>query len=481
MSNHDIGWNLDNSYALLPTTMFASATPVRVREPQLVVWNHRLAHQLGLEFSNSSLAELAQLCTGQTLPVGAQPIAQAYAGHQYGGFTMLGDGRAILMGEQLTPTGQRFDLQFKGSGPTRYSRRGDGRAALGPMLREYLISEAMAALGIPTTRCLGVALTGEVVHREQLTPGAVMLRVASSHIRVGTFQYAAARTDAGTQQAFLQYTVARHDPNLIDQPDQAINFFRQVLGRQARLIAQWQSVGFIHGVMNTDNMAISGETIDYGPCAFMNTYHPDTVYSSIDSGGRYAYDQQPFIANWNLARLAESLLTQFHEDQETAVAMATDVLKDFPIVYEQTRLEHFRAKLGLQAQHSDDAELVNDLLTWMKETKADFTNTFRNLPTLDVRGDELFSAWRLRWLARQRLENASPTEMVAFMNSANPAVIPRNHRVEEALSAAELQGNIEPFQKLLAVVQQPYTETTANLDYREPPASEAGYKTYCGT
>ena len=481
MSNHNSGWNLDNSYAKLPGTMYTPATPARVREPRLIVWNHPLAHQLGLDFSNSSPMELAQLCTGQTLPIGSQPIAQAYAGHQYGGFTMLGDGRAILLGEQITPSGQRFDLQFKGSGPTHYSRRGDGRAALGPMLREYLVSEAMAALGIPTTRCLGVALTGEVVHREQMPPGAVMLRVANSHIRVGTFQYVATRTDEATQLAFLKYTIARHDPNLIDQQAQAIDFFKQVLARQARLIARWQSVGFIHGVMNTDNMAISGETIDYGPCAFMNAYNPATVFSSIDSGGRYAYDQQPFIANWNLARLAESLLSQFHVDQDTAVAMATDVLKDFPIVYEQAWLELFRAKLGLQVHHSDDAVLVNDLLTWMKDTKADFTNTFRNLPTLEVAGDEPFSDWQHRWQARQQLESTSPADRVALLNAVNPVVIPRNHHVEEALAAAELQGNIEPFHRLLAAVRQPFTESSANLDYREPPASEAGYHTYCGT
>ncbi len=481
MDTKDIGWKLDNSYARLPASLHSTATPARVREPQLVIWNHHLARELGLNFADCSPTELAQLCTGQSLPAGAEPLAQAYAGHQYGGFAMLGDGRAMLFGEQVTLDGQRFDLQFKGSGPTRYSRRGDGRAALGPMLREYLISEAMAALGIPTTRCLGVALTGEVVHRAQLSPGAVMLRVARSHIRVGTFQFAANRTDDETQRTFLDYTIARHDPNLIDQPDRAICFFRQVLTRQAQLIARWQSVGFIHGVMNTDNMAISGETIDYGPCAFMNAYHPDTVYSSIDQGGRYAYDQQPLVGSWNLARLAESLLSQFHSEPETAVAMATEVLQDYQTIYELAWLDLFRSKLGLQTQQPGDAELVNDLLIWMKDSMADFTNTFRNVATLEVLGDEHFTAWKHRWHYRQQLESTSPTQRIALMNAANPAVMPRNHRVEKALTAAELHGNLEPFHHLLAVLQSPFTESPANVEYRQPPASEAGYHTYCGT
>jgi serine/tyrosine/threonine adenylyltransferase len=475
MDSNAIGWNLDNTYARLPDRLFSTAKPAPFRDPQLVVFNHRLAAELGLDFGKSSPVELAQLCTGQVQPDGSQPIAQAYAGHQYGGFAMLGDGRAILLGEQVTPGGQRFDLQFKGSGPTQYSRRGDGRAALGPMLREYLISEAMAALGIPTTRCLGVATTGEVIHRQTIAPGAVMLRVASSHIRVGTFQFAAHRTDEATQRAFLKYTIARHDPQLIDQPEQALRFFQQVVARQARLIAQWQSVGFIHGVMNTDNMAISGETIDYGPCAFMNTYHPDTVYSSIDSGGRYAYDQQPFIGSWNLARLGESLLGLIHEIPERAVELATDVLKEYPAIYEQAWLELFRAKLGLTSHQDGDAELVNDLLTWMKETKADFTNTFRNLATQDIRD------WHPRWLARRKLEANSPTEQQALMNAVNPVIIPRNHRVEEALLAAEAHGDLKPFNKLLKCLQQPFSETEENRPYRDPPESEAGYHTFCGT
>jgi serine/tyrosine/threonine adenylyltransferase len=473
---HSIGWNFDNSYARLPESLFAPATPVKVRDPQLVVWNHDLATQLGLVFSNSTPTELAQLGTGQVLPAGSQPIAQAYAGHQYGGFTMLGDGRAILMGEQITPTGERFDLQFKGSGPTRYSRRGDGRAALGPMLREYLISEAMAALGIPTTRCLGVATTGEVVRRQTIAPGAVMLRVASSHIRVGTFQFVAHRTDESTHKEFLRYTIARHDTDLMDQPDPALRFFERVVTRQAKLIAHWQSVGFIHGVMNTDNMAVSGETIDYGPCAFMNAYHPDTVYSSIDSGGRYAYDQQPFIGAWNLARLAESLLSQFHGEPEPAVELANETLKTYQSTYEAEWLKLFRAKLGLQTHQDGDAQLVNDLLVWMKDNKADFTNTFRTLSTTDVP-----QVWRARWQARQQLESITIAEQRELMNAVNPVVIPRNHRVEEALAAAEIQGDLAPFNKLLAVLQQPYTEIADNVPYRESPASEAGYHTFCGT
>jgi len=478
------GWRFENTYAQLPESLFTAATPARVESPRVSVLNDRLAGELGLHLGGLSSDAAAAVFAGQDLPAGSRPIAQAYAGHQFGRFTMLGDGRAILLGEHRTPSGQLVDVQLKGAGRTPFSRGGDGRAALGPMLREYVISEAMAALGIPTTRSLAVVTTGEPVYRETALKGAVLTRVAASHIRVGTFEYAA-RRDESTLRALADYTIDRHYPELDDVPNKYLAFFRGVADRQASLIARWQLVGFIHGVMNTDNMAVSGETIDYGPCAFMNVYRPDTVYSSIDLGGRYAYGNQPGIAQWNLARFAETLLPLLDPDPEKAIAMATEVLEDFPARFESYWMAGMRRKLGLQKEEAGDAELIQSLLEWMEKTRADFTNTFRDLsseeaPVGDRYGDPDFQSWYARWRSRLRHDGHLSSDTVARMRTANPVVIPRNHRVEEALSAAE-DDELSVLNRLLEVLASPYESIPETEKYRGPPSDDGGYRTFCGT
>lgn len=481
-----IGWQFDNTYSRLPEVLFAPAKPAALAAPRVVILNHRLADDLGLDLSKLSPESAAALFAGQDLPSGSRPIAQAYAGHQYGGFTLLGDGRAILLGEHRSPSGTLVDIQFKGAGKTQYSRRGDGRAALGPMLREYIISEAMFALGIPTTRSLAVVTTGEPVYRGGRLQGAILTRVAASHIRVGTFEYLAAKQDESSLRALADYTINRHYPELADTPDKYLEFFRAVMDRQASLIARWQLVGFIHGVMNTDNMAISGETIDYGPCAFMNAYGPDTVFSSIDHAGRYAYGNQPGIAQWNLVRFAETLLPLLAPQQEQAVAIATEALGQYPALFEQYWLAGMRAKLGLQTAEAGDIELVQSLLTWMQKSRADFTNTFRDLsadelPTGDRYADPDFGAWYSRWQLRLSRESQPSTLARTAMKSVNPAVIPRNHRVEEALSAAEGHGDLSVLHRLLAALATPYAAGPDAAMYQEPPPDDGSYRTFCGT
>jgi serine/tyrosine/threonine adenylyltransferase len=475
-----IPWRFDNTYTRLPSGFFEHATPAPASGPQLVLFNKRLADELGLAPLDG---DLAGLFAGQALPEGTEPIAQAYAGHQFGGFNMLGDGRAILLGEHITPSGARFDIQLKGSGRTPYSRRGDGLAALGPMLREYIISEAMHALGIPTTRSLAVVTTGETIYRETLRPAAILTRVAASHIRVGTFQYAAARRDDENLRLLADYTITRHYPELVELagPEKYAAFLHAVLTRQAVLIAQWQCVGFIHGVMNTDNMALSGETIDYGPCAFMDTYHPGTVFSSIDTGGRYAFGNQPAMAHWNLTRFAESLLPLLGDTEDDAVAIAVEALNTFPTLYEDAWLTRMRQKLGLKTAQPDDETLIAELLTLMETTESDYTNTFLIL-TDSMGQDEDFTAWHARWQARRQREGTSEADSLALMRSVNPDVIPRNHLVEEALAAAENDNDLAPLNALLEVLAQPYTPHPAPSKYHEPaPASTCGYKTFCGT
>lgn len=486
-TEHDqIGWRFDNTYARLPEILFAPAQPASVQAPRLVILNRRLASDLGLNFDSVPPDAAAALFAGQELPIGSQPIAQAYAGHQYGHFTMLGDGRAILLGEHRLPSGQIVDIQFKGSGQTPFSRRGDGRAALGPMLREYIISEAMYALGIPTTRSLAVVTTGEPVYRETTLQGAILTRVAASHLRFGTFQYVAARQDEPNLRLLADYAISRHYPDLVDSPNRYADFFRAVMNRQAALVAKWQLVGFIHGVLNTDNMAVSGETIDYGPCAFMNAYRLNTVFSSIDQGGRYAYGNQPNIIQWNLARFAESLLPLLSPDQEQGVAIATQMLNEYPALYEQNWLNGMRAKLGLTSAEADDRELAESLLNWMQNTKADFTNTFRDLsaeelPDDDRYADSDFQAWHSRWQHRLARENQPGSETRVAMRQVNPAVIPRNHRVEEALAAAQDHDDLSPVHRLLEAVANPYEDRAGLAMYREPPKDECGYRTFCGT
>jgi uncharacterized protein YdiU (UPF0061 family) len=489
----------DNTYAReLPGT-YVAWKPAVAPAPELLYLNRTLADELGLDATALAGAEGAALFAGNALPEGAEPIAQAYAGHQFGGFSpQLGDGRALLLGEVIDRHGQRRDIALKGSGRTPFSRGGDGKAAVGPMLREVLIGEAMHALGIPTTRALAVVATGEPVMREGALPGAVLTRVAASHLRVGTFQYFAARGDVDKLRQLADYAIARHDPALVGKPDRYLALLRAVAERQAKLIAQWMNVGFIHGVMNTDNMTISGETIDYGPCAFMEAYDPATVFSSIDHGGRYAYGNQPLIARWNLARLAEALLPLMASaDDEAAVQQAvvqvTTVIDDFPALYAQALLQGQRAKLGLQQADDGDAALAQDWLALLQLHGVDFTLGWRRLANAAA-GDAnplraLFAEgsavnpWLQRWQARCAIEGGDGAQRAARMRQLNPWIIPRNHRVEEALAAASSQGDLQPFKALLAALQRPYDEDSALARYAQPAPSEvtAGYRTFCGT
>jgi uncharacterized protein YdiU (UPF0061 family) len=477
------GWRLEHSYAGLPALFHVRVAPTPVRAPRMVVLNRPLAEALGLDAAALDSPDGAGVFAGNAVPEGAQPLAMAYAGHQFGHFTGLGDGRAILLGEQVTPDGRRVDVQLKGAGQTRYSRRGDGRAALAPMLREYVISEAMHALGIPTTRSLAVVATGEPVHREAVLPGAVLTRVATSHLRVGTMEWAAAHKDEAAQRALADYTRRRHYPEIADGPGDAAALFDAIVARQARLIAQWQLVGFVHGVMNTDNMALSGETIDYGPCAFMDAYDPATVFSSIDVQGRYAYGNQPAIAQWNLARLAEAMLPLLAATPEAAVERANAALDAFATQFEAHWQAGLRGKLGLFAVEEGDAVLAADLLAWMHSRGADFTNTWRGLASRafvdQVAGaDAQFAAWRDRWMARRARQPQPAPEAEALMRRSSPAVIARNHTVEEALDAA-VAGDMAPFHALVDVLARPY-EDGAPEAFTQPVAAP-GYRTFCGT
>lgn len=495
-------FNFDNTYRQLPSVFYSELPPTPVASPMMVLFNAALADDLGIDDLPSEEADRAALFSGNAMPSGAQPLAQAYAGHQFGHFTMLGDGRAHLIGEHLTPNNQHLDIQLKGSGKTPFSRSGDGRAVLGPMLREYLISEAMHTLGIPTTRALAVVATGETVQRETQLPGAILTRIATSHLRVGTFQFAAATHDKAILQAMLDYTIHRHFPNLIEADNKALALLDAVMHKQADLIVHWMRVGFIHGVMNTDNMSIPGETIDYGPCAFMDTYDPTTVYSSIDHQGRYAFANQPAIAAWNIARLAEALLPLIDENANRAIELAEAKVNTFADLYRLRWLAMMRSKLGLMGEHDDDEELITDLLKWMKQTKADYTNTFRNLSsseaphvnaepqasdnigpafTCGAKLDESISAWHTRWLTRLQRNDHTVDTAIALMQQTNPAVIPRNERVEEALASA-IEGDLKPFQNLLAVLQSPYEQRDALAPYQSPPGPGAcRYQTFCGT
>ena len=454
--------------------------PTPVREPRMVVFNHALAQSLGL--NGAALAERAAIFAGNELPEGAEPLAQAYAGHQYGHFTGLGDGRAILLGEQITPNGERYDVQLKGSGPTPFSRRGDGRAALGPMLREYIISEAMYALGIPTTRSLAVVATGEKVFRQESLPGAVLTRIAASHIRVGTLEWAAAHGDRLALKALADHTLQRHYPELVGAEAAYLELLGGVMERQARLIAQWQCVGFIHGVMNTDNVALSGETIDYGPCAFMDVFDPATVFSSIDRNGRYAYGNQPQIAQWNLARLAEALLPLLHADEKQAVELANAAIESFKTTFESHWLTGMRAKLGLFTEEAGDRALIESLLTWMKERKADFTNTFRTLnPAAATSEDPAFASWHAQWQARLQRQPQFEGEVLQRMRAHNPAVIPRNHKVEEALATVVERNDLSVMQRLLEVLAKPYEDHEVLSEYNTSGLLPGNYQTFCGT
>lgn len=474
-----IRFPFDNSFARELEGFYVPWKVAPVAQPALARLNRGLAEELGLDAVALESEEGARIFAGNEAPEGSAPLAQAYAGHQFGSFVpQLGDGRALLLGEVIDRHGRRRDIQLKGSGRTPFSRGGDGRAALGPVLREYLIGEAMHALGIPTTRALAAVTTGEPIYRETVLPGAVLTRVAASHIRVGTFQYFAARSDLDKLKRLADYVIERHYPELQGNSATYLALLASVADRQASLIAKWMHVGFIHGVMNTDNMSISGETIDYGPCAFMDHYNPATVFSSIDHHGRYAYANQPKIAQWNLARLAETLLPLIDADEERAIARATEVLGAFPGHYERYWLGEMRAKLGLIQEEDGDAELVTDLLEVMQANKADWTLTFRYLNS----SAPAFEKWRQRWQSRLARESSTPADREAAMRQVNPAFIARNHRVEEALSAAVQRGDYQPFDTLLKILARPFDDQPEFAAYAETaPQGNEGYRTFCGT
>ncbi len=485
-NTNETGWNLDNSYARLPKTFFTKLDPNPVSSPKLVILNEALAQTMGLDAQALRSEDSVDVFAGNAAMEGFSPLAQAYAGHQFGHFNMLGDGRAMLVGEQITPEGERVDIQLKGSGRTPYSRGGDGRAALGPMLREYIISEAMHGLGIPTTRSLAVVTTGDTIIRETRLPGSVLTRVAASHLRVGTFQYGANWGTAEDLKSLADYAIKRHYPEIEGDDGRYLYLLKGMIHRQAKLIAKWQMVGFIHGVMNTDNMTISGETIDYGPCAFMDTYNPATVFSSIDTQGRYAYGNQPPIGGWNLARFAESLLALLHEDEDEAVKMAQDAISEYPEIYRSHWLAGMRSKLGLFNEEEQDDALIQDLLEMMEKHRADFTNTFRSLTIgkpegTALFGTEEFTKWNERWEERRSRQQQSKEDFSELMRSSNPVVIPRNHRVEEALEAAVKNGDYSVMERLLKVLSKPYGYEIENEEYCRPAPTGLPYRTYCGT
>ncbi|WP_419961691.1 protein adenylyltransferase SelO [Psychrobacillus sp. BM2] len=485
--NIKVGWNLENTYTSLPDIMFTAINVNPVSNPKLVILNEELATSLGLDSNALKSRQSVEKLAGNRALEGGIPLAQAYAGHQFGHFTMLGDGRALLLGEQITPSGELFDIQLKGSGRTPYSRGGDGRAGLGPMLREYIISESMHALGIPTTRSLAVVTTGEDIMRETVGPGAVMTRIAASHLRVGTFQFAAKWGTIEDLKALADYAIERHYPILMDNENRYLLLLQEVIEHQAVLIAKWQLVGFIHGVMNTDNMTISGETIDYGPCAFMDIYNPKTVFSSIDSHGRYAYENQPNIAAWNLARLAESLLPLIHEDQEEAVKQAQEAMATYPEKYETYWLTGMGNKLGIFNIEKADISLIENLLQLMDKYEADYTNTFRALTLSKLEetalyGKEDFNQWHEKWQARLEKQDVSKDFIQRLMQKSNPVVIPRNHRVEEALEAAVVKEDYSVLENFLKVISRPYDYNSDYMEYTSlPPDTLGEYKTFCGT
>ena len=485
-------------YSRLPERFYQRFRPEPVSRPQLVAFNRTLAEELGFDLAAlPDEAELAGYFAGNRLPAGAEPVAQAYAGHQFGMFVpQLGDGRAVLLGEVVDRAGRLRDIQLKGSGPTRFARGGDGRAPLGPVLREYLVSEAMHTLGIPTTRSRAAVATGEAVYRERRLPGGVLTRVAACHVRVGTFEYFAARGDAEGLRLLADFVIERHYSQLAELSggERFVALLAAVQERQATLVAKWMGVGFVHGVMNTDNTAVSGETIDYGPCAFMEAYHPRTVFSFIDHGGRYAYGNQPGIVMWNMARLAETLLPLIDPDDERAVARAMEVLERFPERYEAAWLEVMRAKLGLVQEQAGDPELIADLLQAMQGGRADFTLTFRRLcdcaesPTADRGLLTLFeeptaiASWLTRWRQRLGAEGRAGSLVAAGMRTVNPLYIPRNHLVEQALAAAVMEGDLAPFQALHAVLARPFTEQPGRERYALPASDEERVlRTFCGT
>ena len=470
----------------LPSEFHSYVLPKKVVSPKLAIFNHDLSTELGINFSSLQPEEISNLLSGNIIPDGSSLIAQSYAGHQFGHFTILGDGRAILLGEHILGD-ERFDIQFKGSGPTPYSRSGDGLAAIGPMLREYLISEAMHHLNIPTCRSLAVVETGEDVIREQKYPGAILTRISKSHIRIGTFQFAVIQEDKSLVKKLLNYTIERHFPNLIESKNKALDFLYLIIDQQAELITNWMRVGFIHGVMNTDNVALSGETIDYGPCAFMDHYDPLTVFSSIDHQGRYSFANQPIIAQWNLARLAETILPLISDNNEKALKLAEEAINAFADLYQSKWLDMMRRKIGLITKKNEDKDLISELLDTMQKHKADFTNTFRFLSEDILSGDDIFKTeefliWYKKWKLRLKKESNTFENIKKIMDTNNPRIIPRNHLVEKALKSAE-EGDLETFVHFSKIIKNPYSSSIdVPKKYLNPPNdSEKVLQTFCGT
>ena len=482
-------FRFDNSYARLPAGFFARVNPTPVAAPRLIRLNAPLARQLGLDVAGLAGAQGAAIFSGTVVPAGAEPLAQAYAGHQFGGFSpQLGDGRAILLGEVIDQDAIRRDIQLKGAGPTPFSRRGDGRAALGPVLREYLVSEAMAALGIPTTRALAAVTTGESVWRETAQPGAVLTRIAASHLRVGTFQYFAARAETESVRILADYAIARHCPPAAQAPNPYLALLDHVVSRQAELIAHWLLVGFIHGVMNTDNTSISGETIDFGPCAFMDAYNPGQVFSSIDHGGRYAYANQPRIAQWNLARLAETMLPLFADSEDAAIEAAQEVLARFAPVFQSAYAAGLRRKLGLLDHQPDYEALVRDFLTLLAEQQGDFTRSFRALADgadavrAELADPAAYGPWAERWAARLAQEGATPASRAVLLRAANPAFIPRNHWIAAAIDAAVEHDDFSLFHRMVDVLAHPFDDQPDQAQFAQKPlAAEIVLQTFGGT
>lgn len=480
-------WNLKHTYTELSEKLFTLQVPVPVKSPKLELFNESLSESLGMDVIENEIEELAEILSGNKILQGSKPLAQAYAGHQFGNFTILGDGRAILLGEQITPNQELFDIQLKGAGRTPYSRGGDGRATLKSMLREYLISEAMHNLGIASTRALAVVTTGENVQREWENEGGILTRVAKSHIRVGTFEFAYQQLPLAEQKQLTAYTINRHYPEIKDSPNPALDLLKVVMEKQASLISDWMRVGFIHGVMNTDNMSIAGETIDYGPCAFMNSYHPKTVYSSIDSTGRYSFSNQPLIAHWNLSRLAIALLPQIHENQEEAVKLAQTTLNEFPAIYQKKWESMMSKKLGLEGAEFSDKALFDDLLKMMEMHAADYTNTFLAIQSGDFPNGSLYQSdafqdWYLNWIRRATQNGKSLEDVQKMMAEHNPQYIPRNHKVEEALFQATENHDYTVFKELLELLKTPYQFKDGFTAYQVPPKDgDDGYQTFCGT
>ena len=484
--NIQTGFNFDNSYINLPKEFYSHVNLKPVKSPKLVILNNNLASSLGLSLEFLKSPKGISILSGNTKADDGAYISQAYAGHQFGHFTMLGDGRALLIGEQITPSNQRFDIQLKGSGRTPFSRGGDGRAVLGPMLREYIISEAMHGLKIPTTRSLSVISTGEDVYREEIKQGAILTRVASSHIRFGTFEFASYFLDKDKLKQLADYTIKRHFPFISDEQNKYVSLLEEVIKLQASLVAKWQCVGFIHGVLNTDNMSICGETIDYGPCAFMDTYDPKTVFSSIDTAGRYSYQNQVAMVSWNLCRFAETLLPLISDDEDKAINIAQDCLAKFTDLAISNLISGMCSKIGIFEPDSNDESLLNGLLDMMKKYKEDYTNTFLALTFKDFPKSRMFvtdefSVWYKKYQDRIKSQGKSKEEVFNLMKNSNPAVIPRNHRVEEALAAAE-NGDFSVMNNLLKALANPFEHSDFQKEYSKPaPKSQCDYKTYCGT